>query len=34
MMGHHKTVKPKERALSQGFRSVLIRGSRPQEVHW
>jgi hypothetical protein len=33
MMAHHETVKPQERALSQGFRAVLNRGSRSQEVH-
>jgi hypothetical protein len=33
MMGRHKTAKPRERARSQGFRSVLNRVSRPQEVH-
>jgi hypothetical protein len=28
-----ETLKPQEQAISQGFRSVLNRGSRPQEVH-
>jgi hypothetical protein len=33
MMADHETVKPQERTFSQGFSSVLNRGSRPQEVH-